>query len=147
VARDDEGLPPTQEIADGIAAELKAKGLRQKDLAAAAGVSEGAVSGWITPDSDADLVQWRRLAAACRKLGLSADRILGVTPSGDLGPGPQRARAAIKKLDEARKLLAAEPDSDQRDKKAASLEKLRSSRERGAKRKGNTRQSGRGSRS
>jgi transcriptional regulator with XRE-family HTH domain len=117
----DELLPAAQEIADGLAAALKEKGLRQKDLAKAAGVSEGAVSGWIALDSDADLVQWRRLAAACRKLGLSADKILGVVPSENPGPGPRKVAAALRKLEEVRRLLA-KPETTQAEERFGKVE-------------------------
>lgn len=106
--RGDEPETSAQAVADAISTALQRRGITQRALASAAGVTEGAVSGWVSPDSDKQtLLQWRRLADICRRLGVSADELLGLGPAAT-GPSPLDVAAAVEHLDKARRLLLAE---------------------------------------
>ena len=62
-------------VAERLADALDAKGLKQNDLAERLGVSEAAVSRWV---SERGGVGWRRLAEICSVIGVPADQLLGL---------------------------------------------------------------------
>jgi transcriptional regulator with XRE-family HTH domain len=62
-------------VAERLADALSEKGLKQNDLAERLGVSEPAVSRWV---SERGGVGWKRLAEICSAIGVPADRLLGL---------------------------------------------------------------------
>ena len=64
-------------VAERLADALDEKGLKQNDLAERLGVSEAAVSRWV---SERGGVGWKRLAEICSVIGVPADRLLGLEP-------------------------------------------------------------------
>ncbi|MFZ5787199.1 MAG: XRE family transcriptional regulator [Acidobacteriota bacterium] len=67
-------------VLDRISNQLRAKGLKQVDLARRLGVTDSAVSQWMAGRSEPS---WWALAELSRMLGVSADWLLGLKPSAE----------------------------------------------------------------